>query len=184
MASVNSCLLFLSLSRIWICFFSHSSLLKLPLSISFVLICIVVESDPRAQWTAVHPPAERIANLAVPTGAHVHNSWSLGKLPFSTVMDFKSILPRSCYNGNGKLWLQNSHVVLVYSLQKYPLVQQLLVLTKPQHFLLYLGRVPTRPGKPGKMRVHMENLEISWNFEKFNKYHGKMTWSLEKLGGY
>ena len=42
-------------------------------------------------------------------------------------------------------------------------------------------RVPTRPGKPGKMRVH---LEISWNFEKFNKYHGKMTWHLEKLGGY
>ena len=33
-------------------------------------------------------------------------------------------------------------------------------------------RVPTQPGKPGKMRVH---LEISWNFEKFNKYHGKMT---------
>ena len=45
-------------------------------------------------------------------------------------------------------------------------------------------RVPTRPGKPGKMRVHLENLEISWNFEKFNKYHGKMTWNLEKLGGY
>ena len=41
-------------------------------------------------------------------------------------------------------------------------------------------RVPTRPGKPGKMRVHLENLEISWNFEKFNKYHGKMTWNLEK----
>ena len=40
------------------------------------------------------------------------------------------------------------------------------------------GRVPTRPGKPGKpgkMRVLLENLEISWNFEKFNKYHGKMT---------
>ena len=39
-------------------------------------------------------------------------------------------------------------------------------------------RVPTRPdkpGKPGKLRVHLENLEISWNFEKFNKYHGKMT---------
>ena len=36
-------------------------------------------------------------------------------------------------------------------------------------------RVPTRPGKPGKMRVHLENLEISWDFEKFNKYHGKMT---------
>ena len=39
-------------------------------------------------------------------------------------------------------------------------------------------RVSTRPGKPGKMRVHLENLEISWNFEKFNKYHGKIlkTW--------
>ena len=36
-------------------------------------------------------------------------------------------------------------------------------------------RVPTRPGKPGKMRVHLENLEMSWNFEEFNKYHGKMT---------
>ena len=35
-------------------------------------------------------------------------------------------------------------------------------------------RVPTRPGKPGKLRVHLENLEISWNFEKFNKYHGKI----------
>ena len=47
----------------------------------------------------------------------------------------------------------------------------------------YMYRVPTRSGKPGKMRVHLENLEISWNFEKFNKYHGKMTWNLEKLGG-
>ena len=46
-----------------------------------------------------------------------------------------------------------------------------------------ISRVSTRPGKPGKMRVHLENLEI-WNFEKFNKYHGKMTWNLEKLGGY
>ena len=38
--------------------------------------------------------------------------------------------------------------------------------------------------KPGKIRVHLENLEISWNFEKINKYHGKMTWNLEILGGY
>ena len=45
----------------------------------------------------------------------------------------------------------------------------------------YLFRVPTRPGKPGKMRVHLENLEISWNFVKFNKYHGKMTCNLENL---
>ena len=48
-------------------------------------------------------------------------------------------------------------------------------------------RVPTRPGKPGKMRVHLENLEMSWNFEKFNKYHGKndmkpgKTWWLLKI---
>ena len=41
--------------------------------------------------------------------------------------------------------------------------------------IVYLIRVPTRRGKPGKMRVHLENLEISWNFEKINKYHGKMT---------
>ena len=42
----------------------------------------------------------------------------------------------------------------------------------------FSDRVPTqpgKPGKPGKMRVHLENLEISWNFEKFNKNHGKMT---------
>ena len=39
---------------------------------------------------------------------------------------------------------------------------------------LSLDRVPTRPGKPGKMRVHPENLEISWNFEKVNKNHGKI----------
>ena len=36
-------------------------------------------------------------------------------------------------------------------------------------------RVPALPGKPGKMRVYLENLEMSWNFEKINKYHGKMT---------
>ena len=42
-------------------------------------------------------------------------------------------------------------------------------------------RVPTQPGKPGKMRVHLENLEISWNFVKFNKYHGKMTCNLENF---
>ena len=32
-------------------------------------------------------------------------------------------------------------------------------------------RVPIRPGKPRKMKVHLENLEISWKFEKFNKNH-------------
>ena len=48
-------------------------------------------------------------------------------------------------------------------------------------------RVPTRAGKPGKMRVHLETLEISWNFEKINKYHGKndmkpgKTWWLLKI---
>ena len=46
------------------------------------------------------------------------------------------------------------------------------------HFFIFNKfRVPTQPGK---MRVHLENLEI-WNFEKFNKYHGKMTWNLGKL---
>ena len=44
-------------------------------------------------------------------------------------------------------------------------------------------RVPTFPGKPGKpwkMRVHLENLEKSWNFVKNNKNHGKIMWNLEK----
>ena len=41
-------------------------------------------------------------------------------------------------------------------------------------------RVPTFTGKPGKMRVHLENLEKSWNFAKNNKNHGKITWNLEK----
>ena len=46
----------------------------------------------------------------------------------------------------------------------------------PRNWLINTSiRVPTGPGKRGKMRVHLENLEISWNFEKFNKYHGKMT---------
>ena len=35
-------------------------------------------------------------------------------------------------------------------------------------------RVPTRPGKPEKMRVYLENLELSWNFVKFNKNPGKI----------
>ena len=39
--------------------------------------------------------------------------------------------------------------------------------------ILRVSTRPGEPGKPGKMRVHLENLEISWNFEKFNKYHGK-----------
>ena len=33
--------------------------------------------------------------------------------------------------------------------------------------------------KNGKMGVHLENLEISWNFEKCNKYHGKIISNLE-----
>ena len=33
-------------------------------------------------------------------------------------------------------------------------------------------RVPTRPGEPGNMRVHLENMEKTWNFEKFNGCHG------------
>ena len=53
-----------------------------------------------------------------------------------------------------------------------------------EYTMVHIFRVPTRPGKPGKMRVHLENLEMSWNFVKFNKYHGKMTCNLEKLSGY
>ena len=46
-----------------------------------------------------------------------------------------------------------------------------------------ISRVPTFTGKPGKMRVHLENLEKSWNFAKNNKNHGKITWNLEKYLG-
>ena len=46
-----------------------------------------------------------------------------------------------------------------------------------------IDRVPTFTGKPGKMRVHLENLEKSWNFAKNNKNHGKITWNLEKYLG-
>ena len=46
-----------------------------------------------------------------------------------------------------------------------------------------ITRVPTFTGKPGKMRVHLENLEKSWNFAKKNKNHGKITWNLEKYLG-
>ena len=46
-----------------------------------------------------------------------------------------------------------------------------------------ISRVPTLTGKPGKMRVHLENLEKSWNFAKNNKNHGKITWNLEKYLG-
>ena len=35
--------------------------------------------------------------------------------------------------------------------------------------------------KTWKMRVHLENLKISWIFEKSNKYDGKMPWNLEKI---
>ena len=48
---------------------------------------------------------------------------------------------------------------------------------------LQVDRVPTFTGKPGKMRVHLENLEKSWNFAKNNKNHGKITWNLEKYLG-
>ena len=51
-----------------------------------------------------------------------------------------------------------------------------------RHHEVSFFRVPTQPGKPGKIRVHLGNLEISWNFEKFNKYHGKMIRNLEKSG--
>ena len=52
-------------------------------------------------------------------------------------------------------------------------------------FLELVHRVPTRPGKPGKMRVHLENLEISWNFEKKKSWKNGMkpgkTWWLLKI---
>ena len=34
-------------------------------------------------------------------------------------------------------------------------------------------RVSIPPGNSGKMRLLLENLELSWNFEKINKNHGK-----------
>ena len=34
------------------------------------------------------------------------------------------------------------------------------------------------------MRVHLENLEISWNFEIFNKYHGKIIKTWKNFAGY
>ena len=56
-----------------------------------------------------------------------------------------------------------------------------LTISRPAHVRI---RVPTRPGKPGKMRVHLENLEnhgilkILINItEKFHE-----TW--KKLGGH
>ena len=52
-----------------------------------------------------------------------------------------------------------------------------------QEFIQGNSRVPTFTGKPGKMRVHLENLEKSWNFAKNNKNHGKITWNLEKYLG-
>ena len=49
-----------------------------------------------------------------------------------------------------------------------------------------LNRVPTRPGKPAKMRVHLENMEISWNFENLinimEKYiNPEQIWWLLKI---
>ena len=40
--------------------------------------------------------------------------------PFPRIMDFPSVIPApwSYYNGNGKIWLQYSHVVSVYSIRK------------------------------------------------------------------
>ena len=63
-------------------------------------------------------------------------------------------------------------------------IHQTRYVLKENLFLLIINGVPTQPGKPGKMRALLENLEKSWNFEKFNKYHGKMIGNLQKLGGY
>ena len=41
-------------------------------------------------------------------------------------------------------------------------------------------RVPTAPGKPGKMTVAFPVMEISWNLKNYEKYHGKMRGNLEK----
>ena len=42
------------------------------------------------------------------------------------------------------------------------------------------GRVPSAPGKPGKMTTVFPVVEKSWNFYNFAKYHGKMGKTLEK----
>ena len=39
---------------------------------------------------------------------------------------------------------------------------------------IFNTRVSTRTEKPGKIIVHLENLELSWNFEKFTKYDKKL----------
>ena len=42
---------------------------------------------------------------------------------------------------------------------------------------------PLDLGNLEKWGCHLENLDKSWNFEQFNKYHGKIIYNLEKLGG-
>ena len=44
-------------------------------------------------------------------------------------------------------------------------------------------RVPTFTGKPGKMIVHLENLEKSWNFAKNNKKSWKNYMEPGKIFG-
>ena len=66
----------------------------------------------------------------------------------------------------------SQHQVLPFILSKWverPGLCKTLILTKTLNLQTY--RFPTRPGK---MSVHLKNLEISWNFDKFNKNHGKM----------
>ena len=48
------------------------------------------------------------------------------------------------------------------------------------HIKFQTIRVPTQPGK---MRVHLENLEMTWNFENFNKYRGKWQKTWKNLVG-
>ena len=97
------------------------------------------------------------------------------------------ILPWPNFVAAGKYWpvlakrsskapQTNTQQLLTYTLQQAVVSRLILIAfnVTSRSFGTSI-RVPTRPGKPGKMRVHLENLEISWNFEKFNKYHGKMS---------
>ena len=51
------------------------------------------------------------------------------------------------------------------------------VSSNKQHNTSY--RVPARPGKPGKMRVHLKNLKKLWNIKKCNKNRWKIMGALK-----
>ena len=73
-----------------------------------------------------------------------------------------------CGNQNDCKWYPVSNLEIFYPAHlMYPMV-------------LYVWSYNRAPTRPGKMRA---NLEKSWNFEKFSKYHfKKMNWNLEKNG--